>query len=1010
MPAPPRHPGTGVSLQALFAIAHPDPKKPAPYLPLRLLCPCAAAQRKPAMSLRLKLSLFMALFTATLLGAYLAWWLPAYTRRVESDLVTLGEAEVALLAEAMRPGILSTPPGGLVGALEHTLETSPVWSRIILTDARGKQVYPPTPEPPETMPLTWFEATITHGMVEIATLRLGANVKALTAKRTQAAARMGLLLIALPGILTMTLLLYTTRRITRPLNRLGVAAHHIARADFNVALPGATGDEIGLLTHAFDTMKTRLAQREQKGTEDQLRLSAIINNAAAGLITIDHAGTLRSLNQAAEQMFGYASKDVLGQNIRILMPRPYRREHDRFIRRYLQSGEKRAIGIEQQVKGRRKNGEVFPIWLAVSEMKQTEEPLFVGSILEITQQKSADAELMKHRDNLRAMIHERTKDLEIAMEKAEAANRAKSNFISNMSHEIRTPMNALLGFLALALEKDDLPTELRSYLEVAHRSSWSLLGLLDDILDISKLEGNRMELEFTPFDLTALLRDISQTMAAAAREKGLYLRLYMDTPMPRYCSGDPMRLRQVLFNLLSNAVKFTHKGGITIHVESLTGTDIHFAINDTGIGIPEDQLKRIFEPFAQADDSTTRRYGGTGLGTAIAKQLTELMGGTIWVKSEVGKGSTFHLTIALPEATAPHQAPPQPHASVPAALSVLVAEDIDENAKLIMIRLEQQGHGAVSVTNGQEVLRALAETPFDLILMDVHMPEMDGLEATRRIRYGDSGKAPRTIPIIGLTASAGKQDVKECLDAGMDEVVTKPIDFSHLFAAMEATLPREGLSPLTAPEPTDGSGGTWPRIAGVDMQKAMTTWGDRAVYIKALSSFVQKFKATPQAMLRAVEKGGTDGIHQKLHAIKGASANLCMTEVHRACQALTPLPGPDESHKTRPLLLTLHGAFQRLAQALTLPDRKDPTAAHPDRSPEEAATWFAELFNALETDNPDRVAPLLEPTVACISEAHIQTIQDRVDLFDFRGAEEEARKTARDMNIYLNGEAHGAKT
>ncbi|VFQ44001.1 ATP-binding protein [Desulfoluna butyratoxydans] len=964
------------------------------------------------MSLRLKLTLFMALFTATLLGAYLAWWLPAYTRRVESDLITLGEAEVALLAEAMRPGILSAPPGGLVGALEHTLETSPVWSRVILTDARGKQVYPPTPEPPETTPLTWFDASITHGMEEIATLRLGANVKALTAKRTEAAARMGLLLIALPGILTMALLLYMTRRITRPLNRLGVAAHHIARADFSVTLPGATGDEIGLLTHAFDTMKTRLAQREKKGTEDQRRLSAIINNAAAGLITIDHAGTLRSLNQAAERMFGYASRDVLGQNIRILMPRPYRREHDRFIRRYLQSGEKRAIGIEQQVKGRRKNGEVFPIWLAVSEMKQTEEPMFVGSILEITQQKSADAELMKHRDNLRAMIHERTKDLEVAMEKAESANRAKSNFISNMSHEIRTPMNALLGFLALALEKDDLPAELRSYLEVAHRSSWSLLGLLDDILDISKLEGNRMELEFTPFDLTALLRDISQTMASAAREKGLYLRLYMATPMPRYCSGDPMRLRQVLFNLLSNAVKFTHNGGVTIHVEALTGTNIHFAINDTGIGIPEDQLKRIFEPFAQADDSTTRRYGGTGLGTAIAKQLTELMGGTIWVKSEVGKGSTFHLTLALPEATAPHREAPQPHVPVPvtAAISVLVAEDIDENAKLIMIRLEQQGHGAVSVSNGQEVLKALAERPFDLILMDVHMPEMDGLEATRRIRDGASGKAPRTIPIIGLTASAGKQDVMECLGAGMDEVVTKPIDFTRLFAAIEATLPFEGLTAQPTAEPTDDSCNTWPRITGVDMQKAMATWGDRTVYLKALSSFVQKFKATPQAMLRAVEAGGTDGIHQKLHAIKGASANLCMTEVHRACQALTPLPGPDESHKARPLLLTLHGAFQRLAQALTLPDRKAPTTAHPERSPEQTATWFAELFNALGTDNPDRVAPLLEPTVACISEAHTQAIQDRVELFDFRGAEEEARNTARDMNIYLNGEAHGAKT
>ncbi|VVS92792.1 ATP-binding protein [Desulfoluna spongiiphila] len=967
------------------------------------------------MSLRLKITLFMALFTLILLSCYLFWWLPSYTRRVEAELLVLGEAEVSILAEAMRPGIISAPPGGLVGSLEHALESSPVWSRIALSDARGKQIYPLAPEPPETTPLTWFEASITHGVEEIAILRLGADVKALTAKRTRAAARMGLLFIALPGALMLALLFYTTKRITRPLNRLGIAAHHIANAKFDIALPQKSGDEIGLLTQSIHTMKTRLALRDKAFTENERRLSAIIDTAAAGLITIDHAGTLRSFNTAAERMFGYASGEVLGQNIRILMPLPYRREHDRFIRRYLLSGEKRAIGIEQEVKGRRKNGEVFPIWLAVSEMKQTEETLFVGSVLEITNQKTADAELVKHRDNLRAMIHERTKDLKVAMEKAEAANQAKSNFISNMSHEIRTPMNALLGFLALALEKDDLPTELRSYLEVAHRSSWSLLGLLDDILDISKLEGGRMELELTPFNLATLLRDVCHTMAVAAREKKLSLRLFMATPLPRYCSGDPMRLRQVLFNLLSNAVKFTHNGSITMHVESLQNNEIHFAVDDTGIGIPQNQLKRIFEPFAQADDSSTRRYGGTGLGTAIAKQLTELMGGNIWVKSTVGTGSTFHLTLTLPEATAMQPEPPsQPQrpASLPMVLSVLVAEDIDENAKLIMIRLEQQGHRAVSVSNGLEVFAALSRGPFDLILMDVHMPEMDGLEATREIRRGGAGEACRTIPIIGLTASAGKQDVKECLDAGMNEVVTKPIDFMRLYAAMETSLPVKEFSGPTVKDPPSPSPEEWPEISGVNTRQAMTTWGDRNVYLKALTSFVHKFKEAPRTMLRAMETGGTDAVHQTLHAIKGASANLCMTEVHRACQDLTPLPGPEEIEKTRPLIVSLHSAFQRLVHALDPPVTETPALAteHPERPSDQVATWFEELLGALCSDNPDRVTPLLEPSAACISEAHTRRLQNRVDLFDFRGAEEEARKTAREMNIYLNGRAHGAET
>ncbi|BCS97960.1 hypothetical protein DSLASN_35920 [Desulfoluna limicola] len=828
----------------------------------------------------------------------------------------------------------------------------------------------------------------------------------------------GLFLLTAPIALMLVLLFYSEQWVTRPLQHLTQAARQIANGEFGMPLPQSTGDEIGQLTKAFDAMQTRLTLREKRLIDNEVRLSAIIDNSVEALVTIDITGTLRSFNKAAERIFGYTADEVVGENIRILMPMPYRADHDRYIQRYLKTGVKKVIGIGQEVKGKRKSGELFPIWITVSEVKIDEDPLFVGSIMDITQQKMADIELATHRDNLRNMIHERTKDLKIAMEKAEAANQAKSNFISNMSHEIRTPMNAMLGFLALALENNNLTQELRDHLEIAHRSSWSLLGLLDDILDISKLEEGRMALEPTPFNLARLLRDITSSMEVAAREKGLTLTLSMPPPFPAYCSGDPMRIRQVLFNLLSNAIKFTHKGGVTIHAEPLPNDEIHFFIKDTGIGMSKDQLMHIFEPFAQADDSSTRRYGGTGLGTTISKHLVELMGGTIWVESNIGKGSTFHVTLTLPEAEAPVETkspatektgiPPK----APRELSVLVAEDIAENAKLILIRLKQQGHKATATTNGKEVLRALASEPFDLILMDVHMPEMDGLEATRCIRSGSAGEACQHIPIIGLTASAGQKDVQECLEAGMNEVVTKPIDFKRLYATMSATHPLTGLPERPPPDEKALPLNEWPHLHGVDTRTAMETWQDKNLYLQSLSSFVTKFMTVPRHMLLALDSKSADSLYEEVHAMKGASANLCMTDINKTCEALSPLLATGKTEAIRALIVSLDSAFSALCR--DIPPAPEETTASPHPPPaipaDKVQTWFQELLNGLASDNPDQVDPLLTAETACISTAHLKEIQAKVDVFNFRGAEDAARKAAHAMGINLNGRADGAET
>ena len=815
------------------------------------------------------------------------------------------------------------------------------------------------------------------------------------------------LLIGMPLALMVGLLFLTEHEILRPLKHLCHASRQIARGDHTPDLPKKTGKEVGQLIEDFEAMGAGIGRQINHLKESQIRLNAIINNSVEALISTDKTGTLHFFNKAAENIFGYTDSEIIGKNITVLMPASHRNAHASHIKNHLQGGVTKSIDMGQETKGVKKNGESFPISISVAEITIGGERLFVGSILDITLQKHADSELAKHRENLRNMIHERTKDLKITMEKAEAANRAKSNFISNISHEIRTPMNAMLGFLALALEDEMIPAGPRDYLEVAHRSAWSLLGLLDDVLSISKLDEGRMALEVIPFDLVKLLEEITGTMELAAREKGLSLTLSMELPFPRYCFGDPMRLRQALFNLLSNAIKFTRKGRVEVQALSMEGDNIHFSIKDTGIGIPETLLKHIFEPFAQVDDSSTRRYGGTGLGTSISKQLIELMGGVLWVESQVGKGSTFHITLSLPEVKAPPGPPPTKERSkAPHTMesrSIIVAEDMKENAKLITIRLKQKGHTTTEVTNGKELLDALTRTPHDLILMDVHMPELDGLEATRRIRAGH-GTTPRHIPIIGLTASAGQQDIKMCIAAGMDAVVSKPIDFQHLFETMASAL---SLGDIETPQPPPVR---WPPIDGVDIEQAMTAWLDHGHYLEALSSFIHKFQESPHAMRQAMEADKTEALIEVIHAIKGASGNLCMTEVHATCVALTPLVSSGDKAAMVPLFETLTSAFHRLSRALPQEKKGSLSPCHPDLPASQRRDWFKALFLALETDNPDKVEPLLEPDSACVSTASANKIRDRVNAFNFRGAEEILRLAARELNIPLNNEAQCDQT
>jgi len=798
----------------------------------------------------------------------------------------------------------------------------------------------------------------------------------------------------------------------KPLNGLMEGVSHLTAGDLTFNISQNSHDEIGILAKAFNSMTARLrsliVDLQERATELNVKneqFKAILDNSTTVIYLKDTEGKYKLINRRFEELFHIKQNEIVGKTDHDMFPKeradlfrandlhvikanaPLEMEeyanHDDGIHTY--------ISIKVPLHG--PHGNIYAV---------------CGISTDITERKKSENLLKNYNLKLAQAVKNRTNELKIAKEEAEAANRAKSAFLANMSHEIRTPMNAILGLNHLALQTVLTPKQL-DYLQKIHTSANALLRLINDILDFSKIEAGKLEMEHKDFSLSDVFSGLESLINVQLSKKELTYSLAIDKSIPTWLVGDSLRLSQILTNFVSNAIKFTHQGKISINVQMIESSEsdvtLRFMIQDTGIGMRQEQMDRLFQSFQQADTSITRKYGGTGLGLAISKRLIEMMGGKVSVKSEVGKGSQFIFTACFKISKQDHlqrveSVSIQEIYSLLKNKHVLLVEDNDINQQVARELLGHVGMKVTEALNGQIAVEISKRNDFDCILMDIQMPVMDGYSATELIRKREAkqGLNPRSRPIIAMTADAMTDDRARCLKYGMNDYISKPIKPVILYKTLLRWLKPD--SPLgnsflkIHSNQSDSKPDPLPSIEGLDTRMGIKNANKQSLYIKILQKTHTRFHNIDNQIQEVVKQADLQTAQRLIHTFKGITGTIGAVQLNKiAKETESAIKAKDYKHIQK-MIQNLSDENNKVMQAIGayIKDYERLNESHSDGSTPDKKiikTHFNELSTLID-DSDSEALSVVEKIKSLLGKKHITDdfckLETQLNNYDFEGA------------------------